>query len=84
MLAKPGKKQLKLKKVLNGKAPEADKYEFELERLEGNLVDTAKNKADGKHFFKEIEYKGPGLHTYLVSEKAGKEENVTYDTNTTK
>lgn len=80
--AKPGKKAIEAKKVLNGKALEADKYEFELKDSEGNLVDTAKNKADGSITFKEIEYKGPGLHTYLVSEKAGKEENVTYDTNT--
>ena len=80
--AKPGKTVIEAKKVLNGKALEADKYEFELKDSEGNLVDTAKNKADGSITFKEIEYKGPGLHTYLVSEKAGKEENVTYDTNT--
>lgn len=81
-VAKPGKKAIEAKKVLNGKALEADKYEFELKDSEGNLVDTAKNKADGSITFKEIEYKGPGLHSYLVSEKAGKEENVTYDTNT--
>lgn len=81
-VAKPGKKAIEAKKVLNGKALEADKYEFELKDSEGNLVDTAKNKADGSITFKEIEYKVPGLHTYLVSEKAGKEENVTYDTNT--
>lgn len=81
-VAKPGKKAIEAKKVLNGKALEADKYEFELKDSEENLVDTAKNKADGSITFKEIEYKGPGLHTYLVSEKAGKEENVTYDTNT--
>ena len=81
-VAKPGKKAIEAKKILNGKALEADKYEFELKDSEGNLVDTAKNKADGSITFKEIEYKGPGLHTYLVSEKAGKEENVTYDTNT--
>ena len=78
--AKPGKKAIEAKKVLNGKALEADKYEFELKDSEGNLVDTAKNKADGSITFKELEYKEPGQHTYLVSEKAGNEENVTYDT----
>ena len=79
-VAKPGKKAIEAKKVLNGKALEADKYEFELKDSEGNLVDTAKNKADGSITFKELEYKEPGQHTYLVSEKAGNEENVTYDT----
>ena len=78
--AKPGKAVIEAKKVLNGKALEADKYEFELKDSEGNLVDTAKNKADGSITFKELEYKEPGQHTYLVSEKAGNEENVTYDT----
>ena len=79
-VAKPGKKAIEAKKILNGKALEADKYEFELKDSEGNLVDTAKNKADGSITFKELEYKEPGQHTYLVSEKAGNEENVTYDT----
>ena len=79
--AKPGKTVIEAKKVLNGKALEADKYEFELKEND-KVVATAKNTADGSITFKEIEYKGPGLHTYLVSEKAGKEENVTYDTNT--
>ena len=58
MLQNQVKKQLKLKKVLNGKALEADKYEFELKDSEGNLVDTTKEQnADGSITFKEIEYK---------------------------
>lgn len=78
--AKPTTATIEAIKVLKGRALEADKYEFELKDSEGNLVDTAKNKADGSITFKELEYKEPGQHTYLVSEKAGNEENVTYDT----
>ena len=78
--AKPAKETITATKVLNGKELEADKYEFELKKGE-EVVATATNAADGTVTFKEIEYKVPGLHTYLVSEKAGKEENVTYDTN---
>ena len=66
-------------KVLNGKALEADKYEFELK--EGDkVVATAKNAADGTVTFKEIEYNEAGDHTYTISEKAGSEKGVTYDT----
>ena len=69
------------KKVLKGKALEADKYEFELK--EGDkVVATAKNAADGTVTFKEIEYNEAGDHTYTISEKAGSEAGVTYDTAT--
>ncbi|WP_326845913.1 Spy0128 family protein [Streptococcus oralis] len=72
---------IKAKKVLDGKALEADKYEFELK--EGDkVVATAKNAADGTVTFKEIEYKEAGDHTYTISEKAGSEGGVTYDTAT--
>lgn len=79
--AKPGKKVIAAKKVLNGKELEADKYEFELKEND-KVVATAKNTADGSISFPEIEYTKAGTYTYTMSEKAGKEENVTYDTNT--
>ncbi|WP_315940710.1 Spy0128 family protein, partial [Streptococcus sp. HMSC076C08] len=41
---------------------------------------TAKNAADGTVTFKDIEYKEAGDHTYTISEKAGSEAGVTYDT----
>ncbi|WP_306806725.1 Spy0128 family protein, partial [Streptococcus sp. HMSC072D05] len=43
---------------------------------------TAKNAADGTVTFKEIEYNEAGDHTYTISEKAGSEAGVTYDTAT--
>ena len=70
---------IKATKVLNGKALEAGKYEFELK--EGDeVVATATNAADGTVTFKEIEYNEAGKHTYTISEKAGSEAGVTYDT----
>ena len=79
--ATPAKETITAKKVLNGKALEADKYEFELK--EGDkVVATAKNAADGTVTFKEIEYNEAGDHTYTISEKAGSEAGVTYDTAT--
>ena len=77
--AKPGEAIIEAKKVLNGKALEADKYEFELK--EGDtVVGTAKNKADGSVVFPAIEYTAAGPHTYTITEKAGNEPGVTYDT----
>ena len=71
------------KKVLEGKALEAGKYEFELK--EGDkVIGTAKNAADGTVAFEGIEYKEAGSHTYTISEKAGSEAGVTYDTTTHK
>ena len=66
-------------KVLEGKALEAGKYEFELK--EGDkVVATAKNAADGTVTFEDIKYAAAGNHTYTISEKAGSEAGVTYDT----
>ena len=77
-VAKPGKKAIEAKKVLNGKELEADKYEFELKEND-KVVATAKNTADGSISFPEIEYTKAGTYTYTMSEKAGNEAGVTYD-----
>jgi len=79
--AKPAKATITAKKVLNGKELEAGKYEFELKKGE-EVVDTATNAADGTVTFKEIEFKTAGDYTYTISEKAGSEKGVTYDTAT--
>ena len=79
--AKSAKETITATKVLNGKALEADKYEFELKKGE-EVVATAKNAADGTVTFKEIEYNEAGDHTYTISEKAGSEAGVTYDEST--
>ena len=66
-------------KVLEGKALEAGKYEFELKEGE-KVIATAKNAADGTVTFEDITYTAAGEHTYTISEKAGSEAGVTYDT----
>ena len=77
--AAPAKATITAKKVLDGKALEADKYEFELK--EGDkVVATAKNAADGTVTFEDIKYAAAGNHTYTITEKAGSEAGVTYDT----
>ena len=77
--ATPAKETITAKKVLNGKDLEADKYEFELKKGE-EVVATAKNAADGTVTFKEIEFETAGDYTYTITEKAGSEKGVTYDT----
>ena len=71
------------KKVLEGKALEAGKYEFELKEGE-KVIGTATNAADGTVAFAGIEYKEAGDHTYTITEKSGSEAGVTYDTATHK
>ena len=64
---------------MNGKALEAGKYEFELK--EGDkVIGTATNAADGTVTFEDIKYAAAGNHTYTITEKAGSEKGVTYDT----
>ena len=77
--ATPAKETITATKVLNGKELEADKYEFELKKGE-EVVATAKNAADGTVTFKEIEFETAGDYTYTITEKAGSEKGVTYDT----
>ena len=77
--ATPAKATITATKVLNGKALEAGKYEFELKEDE-KVVATAKNAADGTVTFEDIKYAAAGNHTYTITEKAGSEAGVTYDT----
>ena len=77
--ATPAKETITATKVLKGKELEADKYKFELKKGE-EVVATAKNAADGTVTFKEIEFETAGDYTYTITEKAGSEKGVTYDT----
>ena len=76
--AKPTKASITATKALNGSTLKDDQFEFELK--EGaKVVGTAKNKADGTITFEDITYTEVGEHEYTVTEKAGNEAGVTYD-----
>ena len=78
--AEPAQATIKAKKVLKGKALEADAYTFELK--EGSdLVATAKNTASGEVVF-NVTFSAAGDYAYTITEKAGSEAGVTYDTAT--
>ena len=70
------------KKVLEGKALEAGKYSFVLKKEDGSVVETVTNAADGSVTFAPISYDESqvGTHKYTISEVAGNEPGVTYDT----
>ena len=70
------------KKVLEGKTLEAGKYSFELKKEDGTVVETVTNAADGTVTFSSISYDESqvGTHKYTISEVAGSEPGVTYDT----
>ena len=70
------------KKVLEGKTLEAGKYSFVLKKEDGTVVETATNAADGTVTFSPISYDESqvGTHKYTISEVAGNEPGVTYDT----
>ena len=70
------------KKVLEGKALEAGKYSFVLKKEDGSVVETVTNAADGSVTFAPISYDESQVrtHKYTISEVAGNEPGVTYDT----
>ena len=70
------------KKVLEGKTLEAGKYSFVLKKEDGSVVETVTNAADGTVTFSPISYDESqvGTHKYTISEVAGSEPGVTYDT----
>lgn len=77
--AKPAQATIKAKKVLKGKALEADAYTFELK--EGSdLVATAKNTASGEVAF-NVTFSAAGDYAYIITEKAGDDKTITYDQN---
>ena len=69
------------KKVLEGKALEAGKYNFALKKADGSVVQTVTNDVDGNFAFDELTYdeNQVGTHKYTISEVEGTETGVTYD-----
>ncbi|WP_373110655.1 Spy0128 family protein [Streptococcus anginosus] len=81
----PDKTSTKLSatKKLVGRDLQNGEFEFELKDLQNNnkILETVKNKADGKVEFKEIEYTKAGTYNYTITEKSGNVAGVEYDPN---
>ena len=76
--AAPATVTLNAKKVLDGAELADGEFTFRLENG-GQLMDEATNDADGNVTFHELTLKQAGTYTFTVSEIAGSEEGVTYD-----
>lgn len=76
--AVPATVTLNAKKVLEGAELADGEFTFRLENG-GQLMDEATNDADGNVTFHELTLKQAGTYTFTVSEIAGSEEGVTYD-----
>ena len=76
--AAPATVTLNAKKVLEGAELADGEFTFCLENG-GQLMDEATNDADGNVTFHELALKQAGTYTFTVSEIAGSEEGVTYD-----
>lgn len=74
----PATVTLNAKKVLEGAELADGEFTFRLENG-GQLMDEATNDADGNVTFRELTLKQAGTYTFTVSEIAGSEEGVTYD-----
>ena len=73
------------KKTLDGRGLKEGEFEFELLKVkadgsDGKVVATAKNGADGKVSFPEVELSSAGEYRYCIREKAGSKPGIIYDT----
>ncbi|MBQ9954103.1 MAG: VCBS domain-containing protein [Eggerthellaceae bacterium] len=66
-------------KTLDGKAPESGKFSFQLKDDKGNVVATATNSASGAISFGSMSFDKPGTYKYTISEVAGTDKSVKYD-----
>ena len=71
---------VKASKKLSGATLAADQFTFELvDKATGQVVGTAKNKADGSVEFPAVNYDAVGNHTYTIREKNEGAAGYTYD-----
>ena len=73
--------RLEALKRLDGKAPGDKVFNFGLYDMEGELLQTAENKADGKIEFDSIEFEKTGEYTFKIKEIAGEDSSIKYDSN---
>ena len=74
---------VKASKKLAGATLAADQFTFELvDKATGEVLATAKNKADGTIEFPALSYDAAGAHTYTIREKNEGVAGYTYDSKT--
>lgn len=68
-------------KTLDGRAPGADQFAFEL-LDENNVLQTASNNAAGMVLFDQLVFRQPGTFTYKIREVRGDDAAISYDSHT--
>ena len=74
--------KIEVTKTLTGRALAEGEFSFELREIKGEdseLIETAKNDANGNVAFSATEYTKAGEHTYTLREVKGNAGGVTYD-----
>lgn len=74
-----GSFEIAAKKVLNGKDLVSGQFTFQLLDAQNNVIDTAKNDAQGNIHFNSIPLKKAGFAAYQIKEVRGTEAGITYD-----
>ena len=74
-----GSFEIAAKKVLNGKDLVSGQFTFQLLDAQNNVIDTAKNDAQGNIHFNAIPLKKTGFVAYQIKEVRGTEAGITYD-----
>lgn len=66
-------------KTMDGKAPEAGEFTFELRDSENNVIDTATNGENGIIVFDALTFDEIGWHHFTINEVKGDDVKVVYD-----
>lgn len=68
-------------KTMEGASLAAGQYTFNICNEQGEVIRSAKNKADGSVSFEKIEYTEPGVYKYTVAEEVNSSDSaIIYDT----
>ena len=73
------KQDLTFKKELEGRDLVEGEFTFNLLDENGNVIQTAKNAADGSITFKDVAFEKAGTYNYSVVEVSGDDAQITYD-----
>ncbi len=66
-------------KELTGKNLEENEFSFELKNVNGEVLQTKRNNAEGSITFDPISYTEPGTYNYTITEVAGNDTHYRYD-----
>jgi pilin isopeptide linkage protein/uncharacterized repeat protein (TIGR02543 family) len=68
-------------KTLDGAAPEDNAFSFQLKDSQGNVIQTKPNQGTGV-MFDPLSYTAAGTYSYTITEVAGSDDAISYDTHT--